>query len=84
MQSIKSDSFLMNTLKRKPGNKGRKCKTLSCVTTDLHASAVFIATASELSSDAVIVLGNPLATGNNPFGSKKDKDLGLASTVLMY
>ena len=39
---------------------------------------------SELSSDAVIVLGNPMATGNNPFGAKKDKDILLSSTVLMY
>ena len=45
---------------------------------------VIIPAGNELSSDAVIVLENPLATGHNPFGTKKDEDLGLTSTVLMY
>ena len=52
--------------------------------TDYQDMVFLAAIASELSSDAVIVLGNPLATGTNPFGTRRDKDLGLVSTVLMY
>lgn len=44
---------------------------------------MFALIVSELSSDAVIVLSNPIAFNKSPFGAKTDKDLGLASTVLM-
>ena len=65
-----------------------RVSTDALIVTCIYISNVYIyyniIIESELSSDAVIVLGNPMATGNNPFGTKKDVDLGLSSTVLMY
>ena len=74
------------TLSREGKRRRRKenVRVFNIEHTDYQDMVFLVAIVSELSSDAVIVLGNPLATANNPFGTKRDKDLGLASTVLMY